>query len=109
MATAADIAAVRKHTNEKTDDDFTDEGIGAYLDVLGSVFAAAAAVWWDKAAKYADLVDSIEAGVNHQFSQLHKQAIKMAELFEKKAASGTGVTAPASGGVRVSTIERTGL
>lgn len=108
MAVAVDIAAVRKHTNEKTDEHFTDEVIGIYLDELGGVDAAAAAVWLDKAAMYADLVDSIEAGVNHQFSQLHRHALRMAEIFNARA-TGIGIGAGGlggGGGVRVSSIER---
>lgn len=105
MATAADIAAVRRATNEPTAEDFSDGLIGDYVDALGSVNAAAAAVWDDKASKYADLVDTIEAGVNHQFSQLHKHASERAEHFRNRAAGNV----PSGGGTRVRVIERTDL
>lgn len=80
MATEAEIGVVRQNTNEPTQDNFTDATIGALVD-SGDVDSASAAIWRMKAASYADLVDTTEAGTSHKFSDLHKNALMMAKQF----------------------------
>lgn len=81
MASASDIAEVRRNTDEPTDATYTDTVIGGYIDSLG-VAGAAAKIWREKAAQYATLVDVTEAGASHKFSDLNKNALAMAAYWE---------------------------
>lgn len=102
MATAAEILQVRRNTGE-TDatSTYTDLTLTAYIDALG-VLGATVAVWEEKAASYAELVDTSEAGASRRLSQLHDNALKQANFWSGKAG-----TAPGSGGrARVHTIQR---
>lgn len=76
MATADQVAEVRGNTNEPTSEDFTDSEIGAMVDTLASVNLASAAIWGQKAARYADLVNTTEAGARRDLSDLYDKAVK---------------------------------
>ncbi len=81
MASASDITAVRDNTNEPTDDRFTDDAIGALIDV-SSVAGASAVIWRRKAAAYADVVTTSEAGASRALSDLNKHALAMAANWD---------------------------
>lgn len=82
MASAAEISVVRLDTNEPdTAGTYTDEVIGALIDE-GDTDSATATIWRRKAASYAELVDTTEAGASHKFSDLHKNALAMAAQYE---------------------------
>lgn len=83
MASAGDIAEVRLNTDEPSDETWTDEVIGGYIDTLG-VAGASSKIWGQKAGRYASLVDTTEAGASHAFSDLSKNAIAMEKLWAAK-------------------------
>lgn len=64
-----------------TDTLFTDEQIDALLLDQGSVDAAVAEGWRIKAAKFASLVDVQEGTSKRAMSDMHKNALAMAEVF----------------------------
>lgn len=84
MATAAEVARVRLNTNEADDTLHDDTAFGELIEEHG-VAGASAVVWLDKAAVYADLVNTSEAGASHSYSRLHEQALKMAAEWRKVA------------------------
>lgn len=89
MATAAEITTVRQNVNEPDDSGgYTDAIIGALIDE-GDTDSAAASIWLRKAAEYAELVDTSEAGTSHKFSDLHKNALTMATRFGATDAAAT--------------------
>lgn len=101
MAAQSDINAVRENTNEPTEDTYSDEYIGALIDASG-IDVASATIWRKKAAALSDLVDVSEAGASHKFSDLHKNALDMAAMYDgREAAKPT-----ASGRVKIKKIER---
>lgn len=78
MATEDQIARLRRLTDLATDDEvYTDELLGGMIDDLG-LDAAVTALWREKAASYAGMVDITESGSTRRLSQLHEQAMKMA-------------------------------
>lgn len=86
MADTGDIVAVRENTATVGDANYTDEEIGALIDAYG-IDVASATIWERKAATYADLVNVSEAGSSHSFSDLHKNALDMADIYTKKEAA----------------------
>lgn len=102
---ASDIAAVRRATDEPTEQEYSDLVVQSLIDELG-VAGASAHIWREKAASYAGDVDVSEAGASHKFSDLHKNALAMAAHWQGVADKETG--APVSTGrTRVRKIERT--
>jgi len=100
VATEEQIAEVRQNTNEPTEETFDDVYVESLID-SGGVEKASAIIWRKKAAKFAELVDVEEAGARHDFSDLQKNALKMAEVFD------AGVVAPITiNRTRVKVIER---
>lgn len=93
MATAAEVAEVRENTNEPTEETYSDSYVEALVD-SGTVASASAVIWTRKAAVYAELVDTSEAGASLKLSDLHKNALTMATKFGAEAgvvvASGVG-------------------
>lgn len=85
MATAAEVAEVRENTNEQTEETYSDSYVGALVDA-GSVASASAVIWTRKAAAFAELVNTSEAGASRSLSDLHKNALAMATKFEGLAA-----------------------
>lgn len=63
------------------EDDYTDIELQTMINERGSVDAAARRIWQIKAAKSATLTDVSESGSSRSMSQLHKQALTMAEAF----------------------------
>jgi hypothetical protein len=103
MSTPAEVAQVRLNTNEADDAlPWTDAVLGDLIDTTGSVNAASAEVWTVKAAQFAELVNTTEAGASYAFSDLHKNALAMAKAFGGSTTTGSG----SSGVVRVQKIVR---
>jgi hypothetical protein len=78
MASDEDIARLRRLTDTvSVTDPYTDELLEQMIDQLG-FDPAAAAIWNEKAAAYASMVDTTESGSSRSLSQLHKMALEMA-------------------------------
>jgi hypothetical protein len=73
-----------------TDTLFKDEQIEALLLDNESTDAAVAEGWRIKAAKFASLVDTAEGTSKRAMSDLHKNALAMAEEFGGGSAGGSG-------------------
>jgi hypothetical protein len=87
MASADELAALRRATDTTTADAvYTDGLITPLIDSLG-VNGAAAVIWREKAAKYAALVSTTEAGSSRSMSDLYTHAKEMAEMYERLAAN----------------------
>lgn len=98
MATTSEIAEVRANTDEPRDsEEWPNDKIGSLIDAHG-IDAASAIIWRRKAAEYAKLVNTSEAGASHSFGDLQAKALQMAAVFEQDAS--------AAGRVKVKTIER---
>lgn len=92
MATIDEVHQLRRMTGLDPDDTtYTGELLSAYIDNLGTLEAAASAVWAEKAAVAANLVDITESGSSRRLSQLADNALKMRTAFG-------GVDDTASGG-----------
>lgn len=79
MATAEQIAELRGLINEPTEDPYTDVILSVRIDAEPELRILAATIWREKAARYAGLVDIKEGNSDRKLSQLHKQALAMAE------------------------------
>lgn len=67
---------------------YDDAQLTEYLDNNNGIPTTAAhAIWLDKAATAADLVDISEAGSSRKNSQLYQQAMEQARRFEPSSAS----------------------
>ena len=104
MATEAEVLEVRENTNEPSDEWYSDGYLSNLIDAQG-VLKASASVWGKKASRYADLVDTSEAGASHKFSDLYKNALAMEAKY---LAAATPVVVPdtTSTRPRVSKIAR---
>lgn len=83
MATTDDVAALRRATNEPDDDTYSDEVLAALIDAHGFA-GAASAVWRDKAAATADMVNVTESGSSRSLGDISANALKMAAYFDKQ-------------------------
>jgi hypothetical protein len=82
MAVNTDIERLRRATDiTGTGEPYTDEFMGLLIDREGSVDAAAYVLWRDKAAQYAQLVNTTEAGSSRQMGQLFDHAKEMVALY----------------------------
>jgi hypothetical protein len=77
MATPEQILFVRRNIGVT---DLTDEQIGAYVDAYGTN-CAIGSIWLEKASRYADMVDTSEAGASLKLSDLRKNAQAMADYW----------------------------
>lgn len=102
MASASDIAIVRRNVNESTDVTFDDAYLSGLIDTHG-VAGASAIIWREKAARFAELVNTSEAGASHSYSDLHKAALTMSKTYDAEA---TEIVAPVAYGIRVRRIVR---
>lgn len=80
MATATQIADLRRLIDEPTQDNFTDATLDVRIDAHGDadLRLLASTIWREKAAQYAGLVDVREGNSTRNLSQLYKQALEMA-------------------------------
>lgn len=85
MASAEDVARLRRLTNEPTTTPYDNLVLSAYIDNNGSVTKAAAEIWREKAAKYSALVDTTEGSSSRRLSQLRDAALKMADQYALEA------------------------
>lgn len=82
MATEEQVMSLRRATDVTADDEtYTYELLSRMLDDLGTVPAAAAAIWGERAAAYAGVVDTTESGSTRRLSQLHTQALAMQRFW----------------------------
>lgn len=82
MASAEQIAELRRKVSEPDESTYTDVVLSNKIDAAGSdVDAVAVSIWQDKASMYAELVDISEAGSSRKNSQLMTQALRMAEYY----------------------------
>jgi hypothetical protein len=79
---------------------FSDTELGAYVDASLTVRSAAGSVWAVKASRYAGLVDVTEGSSSRKNSQLHAQALKMAEYYAPSSTGGGGSTTTGRSGTR---------
>lgn len=68
---------------------FTDEEIETLLAEASSIEIAAAKGWRMKAAAYVELVDTAEGTSKRAMSDLHKNALAMAQHYDPGAIEGT--------------------
>jgi hypothetical protein len=89
MADEATIDRFRRMTDlSDTDEVYTDAVIDGMIEDLG-FNAAVAAVWTEKAASAAGLVDTTESGSSRKLSDLHKQYLAMADAANPGADAGS--------------------
>jgi hypothetical protein len=94
MADENQIAELRLLVGEPDDSNgWTDEQLAAAIDVTGTLEGAAARVWSSKAATFSQLVDVSESGSSRKLSDLHKNALTMAERYRNQAQASV-VTGP---------------
>jgi hypothetical protein len=95
------IDDLRRAANEpEGDSTYSDAQLEEILATAGGdVPGAAAAVWREKAAKFAELVDMREGETARDLSDMHGAALKMADMWDEQSA-----TPPVTG--RVTTIGR---
>lgn len=91
MAYSPDVyEQIRRATGEYTASDLDDEFFDRFLDATsGDINAAAALVWQEKAAGYAELVDITEAGSSRKNSQLYQSAMDMMAKYNALADAAT--------------------
>jgi Cdc6-like AAA superfamily ATPase len=81
VASEDDVAELRRLTAiPDVTEPYSDAFMGALIDTNG-IEGAAALVWREKAAAYAEAVDMSESGSTRKFSDLHKNALAMAGEF----------------------------
>lgn len=83
MATEAQIMELRRLVDDTvTPVEYTDLELNGRIDLAdGALGVVAHAVWIEKAAKYARLVNVSESGSSRSLSDLHRNALAMAERF----------------------------
>lgn len=105
MATAEEIASFRLLIDEPDDAmPYTDAILGERLDTATSPEALAAGVWREKAATYSTMVNVAESGSSRNLSDLHKNALAMAEHFKANDPAAPGSVALR--GTRMSRLTR---
>jgi len=102
MATADDVAAFRLLIAEPDETTYTDAELGGILDSAPSANSAAAAIWTQKAAAAAELVNVSESGSSRSLGDLQTKALNMAKVF-RDAVEADQATSP---GVRIRRITR---
>lgn len=106
MATAEEIAAFRLMIDETQDKlPYSNDVLSERLDLATGPDALASQIWREKAAAYAALVTVSESGSSRNLSDLHKNALALAETYAKSdpLAPGTG---PAVRGVQMKRLTR---
>src|ERR1700755_2983151 len=88
MASDSDLEALHRAAYFPVDDDtYTDELLVGLIDNLGSVEAAAAAIWREKAAAASQLVNISGARSSRSLSDIAKNALLLAQGFEAAEAA----------------------
>lgn len=95
MATVEQVALLRKMVAEPDDTTYTDEMLGILIDSFGTdaalpLSSAASAIWFQKAASYAELVNISEGGSSRANGELYKRATEMGNLYQSQVDVATG-------------------
>jgi|GEM_PF-6137234 len=97
------ISNLRRLIDEPTPETYSDTALSARIDEVPDIRILAGTIWREKAATYAGLIDVKEGNSDRKMSQLHKQALVMAEsLSAADAADLIGARRPG----RTRAIER---
>lgn len=105
MATPTEITQLRRQVDEPTETEYSDSALGALIDE-GSLTSASYRVWAEKAGRFAGLVNVSEAGSSQSLSDLHKNALKMADHYGDLLRSGSELPSPTSTAPTVTRIVR---
>lgn len=81
MASAEDIAALRKMINEPDATSYDDTFLGTLIDNSATLNVAAAAIWREKATAYSEMVDYTESGSSRKNSILYERALAQADYY----------------------------
>lgn len=92
MATNDEYLQLRRMTGEVGSSTYTDADLDIFITTSGDLNAAAAAIWAEKAAAYADLVNISEAGSSRSNSDLFKHAADQRDHFAAVAAATVAVS-----------------
>jgi hypothetical protein len=84
MADSAQVSQLRLLISQAEDvAPYTDADLMERIDAAdGNLNAVARDVWGEKAAAYADLVDTTEGGSSRKMGDLHEQALNMVGYFQ---------------------------
>lgn len=94
---------LRRKTGEVDVSAYTNADLEDFLTkAAGDVDGAAALIWREKAAAYADLTDTSEAGSSRKDAVLYDRAIAQAAYFESRS----GTSTESSGGTTTRRIVR---
>lgn len=100
MATAEEIASLRRFIDEDDETVYTDVELGNRLDAATNTDTLIADIWDEKAGMFAGLVDTKEGNSDRKLSQLHQHALTMSATWRAR----TGVKSTRS--ARLRPIER---
>jgi hypothetical protein len=85
MATAEQIALLRRKISEPDSTTYSDQDLSDLIDEQnGDTDTVASVIWEEKASQYAELVDISEAGSSRKNSQLMSNAREMAVYYGAK-------------------------
>lgn len=82
MASTEDVVRLRRLADAADTTAYPSQELSDRIDTAGTVEAAAADLWREKAAGYAALVDTTEGNSSRKLSQLQTQALAMAKQFD---------------------------
>lgn len=86
MATQAQIATLRRLIAEPEDvAPYQDASLSTRIDESLDLNVLARDIWLEKAAAYAELVDTTEGGSSRKMGDLHEQALNMVAHFTSLA------------------------
>lgn len=90
MATADQIADLRRKIGEPTQDPYTDAALSDLIDAGTDPRLIAKDIWEEKAASVVDLVNISEGGSSRSNGALHAQYLAMAKNFATDVAADAG-------------------
>lgn len=106
-AALSDVSLLRHYIDEQDNEVFADQFLVDVLERTDNIYRAASEVWMLKAARWARLVTTAEAGASKNMSDLHKQALAMASDYSQRAdAAATDAASGASSAAFVVDITR---
>lgn len=82
MALTADVLRLRRLADAGDTTLYPSQDLSDRIDAAGTVEAAAADLWREKAAGYAALVDMSEGASTRKLSQLQANALAMAKQYD---------------------------
>lgn len=82
MASTEDVARLRRLADVADITAYPSQDLSDRIDAAGSVEAAAADLWRERAASYSGLVDTTEGSSSRKLSQLRTAALEMASFYE---------------------------